>query len=134
MTPTTIAATYETTSRLEMLLSNGALIDPQAIFDAMESGKENSLQILQFLAEHNVDFNKAGLYPWNTERTIPQDNYISPLHMAVYLNRKDYVELFLRNGAQPNLERFRDDTPAARAQAEGKTDLYEILTKGVGSK
>ncbi|KAK6531867.1 hypothetical protein TWF694_003032 [Orbilia ellipsospora] len=121
-TPTSEAALYESTSRMELLLYYGAEIDSLTIFSAMTAREAGDrIAMMKLLIEHGAELNGEGTGTYTIHAK-------SPLHCAVGMGRKDFVELLLQGGAKPNLERFGDKTPAALALEQGKLDLYEILT------
>ncbi|KAK6531865.1 hypothetical protein TWF694_003030 [Orbilia ellipsospora] len=127
-TPTSFAALFESTSRMDRLLQYGAEIDPKAIFYAMRARDAGDrIDMVKFLIERGAELNGRG-----SRRDY--GNPMSPLHCAVAMGRIDFVELLLHGGAKPNLERFGKDTPTALALKEGKMDLYEMLSNWAPSK
>ncbi|EPS36754.1 hypothetical protein H072_9650 [Dactylellina haptotyla CBS 200.50] len=81
ITPTELAAMFKTTSRLEILLSHGAILDPKAIFTAMWSLSGGGISIVKFLIERGIDVNGIGR-SYNTYNCYDAR---SPLHCAVGL-------------------------------------------------
>ncbi|KAF3902363.1 Tankyrase-1 [Arthrobotrys entomopaga] len=107
---------------MEVLLLYGAEIHPRAIFHAMCSKEAGDrIAMIKLLIERGAELNGRGTRAHDLDQT-------SPLHCAVAMGRKDFIELLLRGGAKPDLERFGVNTPAAKALKEGKMDMYEMLS------
>ena len=105
---------------LELLLSYGAILDPQDIFIALDPFGHGPEVATAFMLAKGVDVNT--LSPrWGT-----------PLHFAVRHCQKTMVKLLLDAGADPSIKftqefKYSDMTPAALAEATGETEIFHML-------
>lgn len=108
------AAARELTASVELLLSHGANMDHEAIFEAI-SVRGDRLGNIQILLDHGADVNH-NTRKWGT-----------PLHYAVRYNKKDVIALLLENGADRTIKNLLGQTPADKAKADGRLEIYGLL-------
>lgn len=116
ITPLATAALYPSTAILELLLSHGAELDPQALYKAICPRGRGGMPIMRFLIDRGIDVNSPSK-PWP-----------SPLHYAVYVGDKERVQLLLDKGADRTCKGALGQTAAERAKSKGRLDIYEIIS------
>jgi ankyrin repeat protein len=112
-----LASRLSDPSPLELLLSFGAEMDPDAIFYAIGNRRQNNgTATLKVLLDNGADVNFVSRH-WCT-----------PLHRASRGNQPEELKLLLEYGADPNFKPLNWNFSALeRAKQDGRTEMYEIM-------
>lgn len=120
-TPLANAAELTDPTALQILLSYGAELDPQALFHAIGAypRQRNGIATMAVLIDHGADVNYVA------------EKWATPLHLAVRRNSKEKVRYLLERGADPTLRYKEGGTTASEYALQcGRTELHEILEVG----
>lgn len=107
--------------KVKAILDSGVDVDARDSFGgtALHAAMfQENLEIIQMLIDYGFDVNAQG-----------SANGFTPLHDAVWADNLAAAEILIENGADPSIRNKDSQTPAEKAKAEGKTDLYEILSE-----
>ncbi|KAK7732807.1 hypothetical protein SLS57_000750 [Botryosphaeria dothidea] len=113
--PLAIAAFKPSAEVLDLILSFGAKMDPQALFNAIQLRGGGGIPVMKLLIERGADVNAR------------IKGKATPLHWAVRSGDKERIQLLLENGADKTNNSFAGRTPADLALEQGKTGIYEML-------
>jgi len=116
-TPLATAALRPSTIVLQLLISYGAELDPQALYSAISHRGQGTVQVMSCLIDRGVDVN------------APSPQWRTPLLYAVRLRDKERVRLLLDKGADRTIKNVDGQTPAEIAKSMGQMELYEMLTE-----
>jgi hypothetical protein len=115
------AALYPSIVVLELLITYGAKLDPQALSNAINRRGNGGVQVMKYLIDQGIDMNAR------------VKRFSSALHYAVHqAGPPDRVRLLLDNGADRSLRNVLGQTPleAARERryrTEDAMNVYEML-------
>jgi ankyrin repeat protein len=79
---------------------------------------QNDMQIVKLLIDYGFDVNAKGV-----------SNGYTPLHDSVWADNLPAARLLIENGADLSIKNNEGQTPAEKAKAEGKQELYEYLSQ-----
>jgi ankyrin repeat protein len=121
-TPLASAALYPSITTIELLISYGAKLDPEALLSAIDRRGRGGLPVMRCLIDHGIDIN------------APLQPHGSPLHFAVYIAGPEQTRLLLDNGADRSMKNSIGRTPVEMAKSrmtksEDAMKVYEILLK-----
>ena len=116
------AALFPSTTVLELLLSHGAELDPEALLSAMSHRGQGGVPAMRVLIAHGMDVN------------TPSRAHGSPLHYAVYIAGVDRTRFLLEKGADRSAKDILDQTPVEMAKermtmSKNAMTVYEILSE-----
>jgi ankyrin repeat protein len=116
-TPLADAATLSNPTPLQVLLSHGARIDPEALFHAIGIRRQaNGTSTLTLLIEHGADVNYVS------------ERWCTPLYQCVRLNQEAKLRLLLEHGADPNVRSLNNGITALNyAKERGRMNLYDLM-------
>ncbi len=112
--PLATAALTHSTAVLDLLISYGAQLDPNALFKAMNPRGDGGLEIMQHLIDRGIDINAVDV------------KLGTPLHYAVRLGSIVKIEMLLKSGADRTIK-FYNKTPIESAKERGDMDVAEAL-------
>ncbi len=110
--------------KVKAILDSGVDVDARDSFGgtALHAAMfQDDMEIVRVLIDHGFDVNAQG-----------SANGFTPLHDAVWADNLPAAKLLIENGADPSIRNKDGQTPAEKAETEGKTDLYEVLSKAAG--
>ena len=121
-TPLASAALYPSTTVLELLLSHGAELDPEALLSAIDRRGQGRVPAMRVLIDHGMDVNTPG------------KAHGSPLHYAVYVAGVDQTRFLLDKGADRSAKDILGQTPVEMAKermtrSKDAMTVYEILSE-----
>jgi ankyrin repeat protein len=112
---------------LQLLLSNGADLDPEALFASMQSREPGGLRVTKFLIEQGISVNVVlPKRPW---RGPPYIRSRTPLFHAVHYANTEAVRLLLDLGADKNLTPNGSNLAADFAKTRGYLDIYSLISE-----
>jgi hypothetical protein len=116
-TPLAKAATLSDPTPLQMLLSHGAKMDPEALFHAIGiRSQANGMSTLMMLIEHGADVNYVS------------ERWCTPLYHCVRLHQESKLRLLLQHGADPDGRSLIGGTTALEyAKERGRMNLYGLM-------
>ncbi|KAH7063895.1 ankyrin repeat-containing domain protein [Paraphoma chrysanthemicola] len=103
---------------LRLLLTYGAVMDPEAIFWAIgvNRGTATGIATMEVLSDHGADLNYVSV------------RYSTPLNFAISKNRLDKVKFLLDHGADPETVPAKWDKMAIElAKEKDSGEMYELL-------
>ncbi len=115
------AALKPSTSVLELLISHGTQLDPEALFKAMNPRGKGGVSAMKCLIDRGVDVNAVSSMAGSQGGT--------PLHYAVKLQNKEKVALLLEAGADKTMKNSSGSTPADLAKDKGCMEIFELLSR-----
>lgn len=115
------AALHSSTSVLELLISHGAQLDPQALFHAMSPRGDGGIPVMKYLIDRGIDINAIGHM-----KELGEGN---PLHYAVRIKSKEKVALLLESGADKTVRTGHRKTAADMAEDRGFIEIFELLSR-----
>ena len=121
-TPLASASLYPSLTTIELLISHGANLVPEALVGAISRRGRGGIPVMRCLIDHGIDVN-APLRPHG-----------SPLHYAVYVAGIEQTRLLLDNGADRSMKDAVGWTPvemarSRMARSEDAKKVYEILSE-----
>lgn len=117
MTPLHFAALGNQIDVAALLLESGADINiytTEGETPLRQAIRGNSCDTIDFLARHGADLNRIGLVG-------------TPLHLAIFEDRRRVVELLIDNGADVNAGNETINFPLHMASRTGKVEIAELL-------
>jgi hypothetical protein len=120
-TPLATAALFPSITILELLITHGAKLDPEALTSAISRRGNGGIPVMKYLIDQGIDLN------------VRVENFSSALHYAVHqAGPPDRVRLLLDNGADRSLQNTFGQTPLeaareSRHQIEDAMKVYEML-------
>jgi ankyrin repeat protein len=116
-TPLDYAAKRSDATAVNLLLSHGAKLDPDAIYYAIGiRSQRNGTATLQALIDHGADVNYVS------------KKYSTPLFHVVRRGQLDKLKLLLEHGADPDIKSLKGRTSALDlAKEKERTDMYEMM-------
>ncbi|KAE8444282.1 hypothetical protein EG329_000689 [Mollisiaceae sp. DMI_Dod_QoI] len=106
---------------LELLISYGAQLDPQALFHAIDPRGKGGIPAMKYLIDRGVDVNTVG--------TMAGTQGGTPLHYAAKLKSKEKLTLLLEAGADKNIKSSSGRTPVDVAKDKGFMEGFELLPR-----
>jgi ankyrin repeat protein len=118
-TPLSDAARLSDPTALEILLSHGANMDPDALFSAISGYRgvsPNGTATMEVLIAHGADVNYVS------------ETFGTPLYHAVRHLKESKIKLLLQHGADPGVKCFRAGITALEfAREKGRMEFYDIM-------
>ena len=118
VTAFSLACEYGFTTTAQILIDNGANIDPKGprgLTPLMSAIIHGRTETVKFLLSRG-----ANMYPGGIEGT-------GPLRFAIRPNEMNIFRLLMENGADPEREHFMGITPLDSAAAEGNEEAVKLL-------
>jgi len=137
-----------------LLMDKGAIIskDDNLLPDegaSLHAVWGNQADVLKQLLDHGADVNTADRWGWSllhyaaydgdmtkmllekgaNPNTVERERGRTPLHWAVFKNRKTKAETLLAHGANMDARDWYGKTPLSLAKEEGHTEIIELLRK-----
>ena len=84
---------------------------------------QDNMDIVEKLINYGFDINAKGT-----------SNGYTPLHDAVWADNLPAAKLLIDHGADPNITNNEGQTPADKAEEEGKQELYQYLSQFTSEK
>lgn len=121
-TPLASASLFPSLTTIELLISHGAKLIPEALVAAISRRGRGGIPVMRCLIAQGIDVN-AALRPHG-----------SPLHYAVYVAGIEQTHLLLDNGADRSMKNCLGRTPvemarSKMARSEDTKKVYEILSE-----
>lgn len=109
---------------IDLLLSHGAELDPEALFAAMTPGGRGGIPVVKYLVAKGIDVNVV--LPKRAKKGCGI-NSRTPLYYAVRCKSKELVEFFLEQGADKELNPNGGISVTEYAKSREYTELLELL-------
>ncbi|KAH3995362.1 hypothetical protein HBI70_178240 [Parastagonospora nodorum] len=123
-TPLDYASKLSDPTSVNILLSHGANLDPDAIYHAIGIRyQKNGTATLKALIDHGADVN------YNSKR------WSTPLFHTVRIGSPEKLRLLLERGADPEIKSLNTHTsPLELAKKDGRMDMYELMEEAYRQK
>ena len=115
------AANQGDIERVKAILSTKVDVDARDSFGgtALHAAMfQDNMEIVKLLIDYGFDVNAKGT-----------SNGYTPLHDSVWAGNLPAAKLLIENGADPSIQNNEGQTPAEKAEAEGKQELYQYLSQ-----
>lgn len=123
VTPLATAALEPSIAPLELLITHGARLDPEALYSALNRRGNGGIAVMTYLIDQGIDIN------------APIQGWESPLHYAVWHSGPpDRVQLLIDKGADRSKKDRFGETPVEVAKSrmtrtKDAMKVYEILSE-----
>lgn len=123
-TPLNYASKLSDPNSVNILLSHGAILDPDAIYHAIGIRyQKNGTATLKALIDHGADVNH------NSKR------WSTPLFHTVRIGSPEKLRLLLASGVDPEIQSLNTHTlPLELAKKKGRMEMYELMKAACSQK
>lgn len=115
------AANQSDIEKVKTILSTEVDVDARDSFGgtALHAAMfQDNMDIVKMLIDYGFDVNAKGT-----------SNGYTPLHDAVWAENLPAAKMLIENGADPFIKNNEGQTPAEKAETEGKRELFQYLSQ-----